>query len=477
MLGRLSQAEINEFGQLVHSPFFNRNQSVIKLYEYLRKLWPDFEPTGSGRKTAYKKIFESPEYNDGFMRVLISKLTKLLEEYLTQVNFRERPQTQKIFLLTELNLRKLEREFRSAAKDAEKILLELPQNTMHYYYDKALLEDNKYFFNSWSTRTKRKSSSQEEASLKLIIDNFTRFYLLASLTMYRKVQYIRNYGKINIDLRFIEDVMKTLEVHLEDFNDTPIINLYTNEILLLTKGDRKYFNILKSLFLDESHQLTYVEIYSLHNILQRFLTKQILAGKRGFKNEKLMLYKNAVHRNILVYPFKNHIEEHLFISIVNSALSAAEISWAVTFTAEYAKLLQDEKRHSVEQICLAKIDLELGKYNDSLLRLKNIKTKSSETMFQVKVILLRIYFELSLFDEADLVIDTMRHLFNKAEKTMASVILESYRGFLKFYSILIKAKEKNKTQKLEEVYTELKKSRYIEEHPWILKKSTSLLSS
>jgi hypothetical protein len=398
-------------------------------------------------------------------------LTKLLEEYLTFINFRNRPQTQKIFLLNELNLRKLEREFRAVNKEAGKILNEIPQNTMHYFFDKAMLEDNVYFFNNWSSGSKKRNYEHDDASLKSIIENFTRFYLIASLTMYRKVLYIRNYGKINIDLKFIEEILKILESYLDDFKDIPIINLYTNEILLLTKGDRKYFDTLKSILLDENQKLSYIEIYSLHNILQRFSTRQVLLGKNGYEREKFSLYNTAVTRNIIVYPFKKHVEAYLFISIVNSALAVKNTGWARTFVSDHVHLLEDEVKSSVTEMCMAKIDFALGSFETSLLRLQNIKTKHPETQFQIKVILLKIYYELSLYNEADLAIDSLRHLLTKSEKNFSPLIYESYRNFLKYFSFVIKAKEKNKKEKMKTILAELKKRSAVDEHKWLLGKA------
>lgn len=236
----------------------------------------------------------------------------------------------------------------------------------------------------------------------------------------------------------------------------------------MTKGNRKYFDTLKNIFINESQVLTYAEIYSPNNILQRFSTRQVLMGKHSFKREKFTLYKNAVTRNIIVNPFKKYVEEYLFISIVNSALSVKEINWAKSFVSNHEHLLQDEIKSSVTEMCMAKADFELGSFETSLLRLRNIKSKNPETQFQIKVILLKICFELSLYDEADLAIDSLRHLLVKAEKNFSPLIYESYRNFLKYYSIIIKAKEK---EKLKTMLVELKKNHAAEEHKWLLCKA------
>lgn len=166
-----------------------------------------------------------------FSPVVYQENKNFLKHYSTLIKAHEKDQPEKkFFLLNELNLRKLEREFRTIMNETRKLFASFPPNNMHYFFDKAMLEDNIYFYNSWISGSKRGSIETDEISLKSIIDNFTRFYLIASITMYRKVLYIKNYRKIDIDLKFTEQIMRILEHSLDDFTDIPIIGLYANEV-------------------------------------------------------------------------------------------------------------------------------------------------------------------------------------------------------------------------------------------------------
>ncbi len=473
ILKQMSPEEIREAGYLVHSPFFNRNQSVVRLFDYLKKQYPDFEAKLVEKKVVYKKIFNTA-YNDGFMRVLISNLTGLIEEYLTQINLRKDPIPTKILLLNELNLRKHGKEFRAAKKKIEKLLASVTQPTMHDFFQRGMLEDNIYFYNNWSRREKKRDIKLDENSLKCIIDNFTRFYLIASFTMYRKVVFMKAHENINVDLKFVEAVLKILENNLSDFADTPLISLCTNEVLLLTKGDRKYFDILKDIYVNQSGKFHNTEIYSLLNILQRHATSQILKGNLNYEREKFLLYKSAVQRKNILYPLKEFIEDSLFISIVFSSLSAGEISWTEQFVNKHNHLLSKELSPVSVDFCMAKIDFERGDFELSLTRLRKIKTKNSEIQIYIKVLLLKIYFEMSMYIESDLIIDSLRHQLPKAEKSMAILIFESYKNFLKYYTQLTKIKEKNKKEKTKDLLEELNANTAVNEYKWLKQKVENL---
>jgi len=466
LLKSLSPEEIKEFGYFVQSPFFNRNNGLIRLYDYLKKVYPEFKEKEIKKEHVYMAIFDKAEYNDGFMRVLISNLSKLLKDYLTFINYKKRPSRSKLSLLNELNLRKLAKEFKTVQKETEKTLKELPDTDMWYYHDKALLEDNNYYYNTWAGKQKS-SKSNKEKMLKNIMDNFTRFYLISSLTMYRLVLHINNYNKLNVDLKFTEEVIKLLEKTQDDFADTPIINIYLYEIMLLSKGELKYFEKLKTMFIQSSDRFTYSENYSLLNILQKFSNVQILKGKFRFEKEKFHLFKNAVKKNILKYPFADHIEGNLFFSIVNAALKVKEINWAGDFIIEQKKFLSNGNKDTFLNLSLGIYYFERNELDKSKQAIQSIKTNNYDTLFILKILQMKIFFMEDNYIQAELVMDSFRHLLNKSDKDYSPIIQDSYKNFLKTYSWLIKAKEKDKTDLALKVLVELRKNKTVQEYQWL----------
>ena len=88
LLRKLSTEELKEFGEYVRSPFFNKNQSTIKLLDYIRKYAPDFNDKKLGKELVYQKLFPGMKYNDGFTRTIMFNLAKLTEDYLTYTRIR-----------------------------------------------------------------------------------------------------------------------------------------------------------------------------------------------------------------------------------------------------------------------------------------------------------------------------------------------------------------------------------------------------
>src|SRR5688572_15636803 len=105
LLQKLSSKQMKELSEFIQSPFFNKNESVTKLFEYLRVQHPEFKEQAVEKELIHKKVFHSAEYNDGFMRMLIFKLTSLAEEYLAYTDFKTSSHTENFHLInTLLNL-------------------------------------------------------------------------------------------------------------------------------------------------------------------------------------------------------------------------------------------------------------------------------------------------------------------------------------------------------------------------------------
>ena len=84
-----SPKEMKEFRYFVTSPFFNKNESVILLFDFLRKYYPDFPEAKIEKEYVYTRIFKGTKYNDGFMRKIMHTLFQLAESYISIKGFTE----------------------------------------------------------------------------------------------------------------------------------------------------------------------------------------------------------------------------------------------------------------------------------------------------------------------------------------------------------------------------------------------------
>src|SRR5881396_316321 len=93
LIQKLDPKEFREFGEYVRSPFFNKNEGVIKLYHYISKQYPELEAKDLKKEEVFGKLFPGTAYNSGFMKTIIFNLTRLTEDYLGYLNYKNNTDT------------------------------------------------------------------------------------------------------------------------------------------------------------------------------------------------------------------------------------------------------------------------------------------------------------------------------------------------------------------------------------------------
>ncbi len=93
---------MKDFGEYVHSPFFNKNKSVSRLYAHIRKYYPELKDDKIEKEYTFKKIYNTAKYNDTLMRGTMFRLSKLAEDFIAFNQYKINAIEEKKFLLKEL---------------------------------------------------------------------------------------------------------------------------------------------------------------------------------------------------------------------------------------------------------------------------------------------------------------------------------------------------------------------------------------
>src|SRR4030095_7497754 len=210
ILSKFSAKEIKEFGEFVNSPFFNKNENVVKLYNYVKKFHPGFNDKKLEKEYIYHRIFSKGKYNDGFMRTAIYNLGKLTEDFLAYVNFAKDEMDRGINLLKELNERKLEKVFLKYYSEIEVDLDKTVYHGAEYFYKKYQLQNEMEIYMDWSKFKHKDFKSYTKNISSFINDELTSFYLIRALNHYRFVLDRSIYEQMEVNYEFIDHIMSYL---------------------------------------------------------------------------------------------------------------------------------------------------------------------------------------------------------------------------------------------------------------------------
>ena len=183
ILSSFTSAEIKEFDDFIQSPFFNKNQSVIKLFSYLKKQYPDFDEGSVFKKTVYKNVFPGTEYNDGFLRTLMFTMVSLAENYLSMKEIKTRDAYFKINLLKAYNRKNLWKHFEKECRVALSEMDRVKKRDFLYYYERFSIENERYYILQKKYFNKTEKFHLNEGIFNITY-NLGSYYYITMLRLY-----------------------------------------------------------------------------------------------------------------------------------------------------------------------------------------------------------------------------------------------------------------------------------------------------
>lgn len=476
-LESFSSNEIKEFDDFIRSPFFNKNESVVRLYNYLRKYHPEFPGDKISKELVYSKLFTGTKYNDGFMRKIIFQLSRLAEQYITYASYNKNPVRVKLDFLTEINNRDLPRIFNKHFPQLQKEVDEnrLPDHT--YFLDKYTAEvilighlnNARYKIDLHD----KKLSYNDHVILKM--EWLEKYFLSLAINTYRYL----NYEGYTTESAFSDEILDLLINYLIDiqaagksspvYDNNPFLNLHINEIMLMKNKDTSgsletdsYYHKLKDTLVNGSPGFPVEHRFSLYNILHQHCAYKLLRGFEGYKNERFELDKIALNNKIYKTDFENHFPPPAFAILVRDAAESGEIEWADNFIKDHRDTLDRDNYDTVINISYGLVNFYRGNYRESLDCLNKIKpVKRWEFKLAVKELTMMLYYELSMIQEAFYLADSFRHFVSKLGAYFPEERVISRNNFLKYYLRLLKIKENRSAKGIDEINMDLENKKLV----------------
>lgn len=468
LLKKFDKQQLKDFNNFVKSPFFNTNKAIVKLYEYIRKQYPDYESSKLEKEYVFKKVFGKTEYNDGFLRVLMSNLQTLAEDYLIHKSVSGDKFMRGKYLLDELSMlgeRKLaEKVLNREIKAITDIPITGPDEYLGLYY---LAFYQKYFY---STRFVVNKGNKPDEGLYDEQKYLTYHFLLRALSNHF---YHLNQSQVisyQPQLLFLDEIIIFLNNHPE-FLESHVLNITFLRVMLMKNNDLKDFYKLKHTFFEifdkVQHKDSFNTISIIINYCQRnySLTDDILFMKEKFEMLKFGL-EHKLHRFELTEGF----DGGRFNNIVGTALEFGEIEWAEAFLSEFSKELDDAASEFLIPYLAASIEFSKKNFDESLAILSKIKNPAAVTdKFNLKVLQLKLYYEMDFIDQAESAADAFRHLIQN-DKVLPELYKESQKNFYHMYLKLLLIIMKGKGQTSDELRDIISDLKPVANKKWLLEK-------
>lgn len=471
-MSRLTSQELREFSDYVRSPFFNKNESVCRLYDYIAMKYPDFDDQTLDKETVFKTLFPGAKYNESFVKTLIFNLSHLAEDYLGYVQYRNEPMGEETRILRELEERNIEGVFLRKLKAAEEKLEKVKHKNENFFLNKYNIQSFREAH--WLTNQRflnYKDLPEKEAFTKS--KAILAFFFIKILKEYSLVYSQKRVVNFDYEFEFIDILLEYLKENYQKYN-SPLLGLVLNKTLMLKEGNAEYYTKIKELLVAEMDRFVWIDRFNAMSALSAFALEQFYNGKTEYMKERDDLHKIILENNLYrSFEKEGYFDEQLFINMVVVGTYLKKLEWCENFIKKYEPMLNPEFKTNPCFLSRSRLSLAKGMFEEALMYLSKITSLDKASYkTSVKNLTLMIYYEMGKYIEALDAADTYRKFLSR-DNILPSAQRERNANFLKYYNILLKAS--GSRELAEKALAEMSVTYNINERQWLIEKTEQLL--
>jgi len=480
-LKSLTFRENSQLERYLRSPFFNNNENVLNLYEYLNQFHPEFRDESLTKKSMFNHAFPGEKYEAKRLSTLTWQFCVIIEDFFVALELKQSPGKRGILLKNSYRRRELQSDYEAELfklnryyKESEEIsfisnlgrlevLHELLFQLARSEYDN--MEGSMFPIHEFEDALQF-VRVHSEINLDILLNGLKRF-------------------KLNLNLKYQDKYLSTSNI---EFNK----KIIPSQILLDINysAHKLYKNSLKAVDLTEYSRIA--ELYKkninhfsepeqlklyilLQNIKLKFIEKKKDSRKIAFDITKIALANKVLGRN-------SSFNYFTFISIAMTGSNIGEFNYTKKFIEEYHSLLDITVREDIKNYSLAFVAFYSGEYKDVDFLISQINFKNINALkVNAKSLVIRSYYELLERDGREWLSLLRSHLrsFDKYLNRTKGIRSNTKRVNLNFLSLTkkltVRRINNHKTIKHQEELRLFLSSSPVLFKPWLAEKIDNLL--
>ena len=471
ILKTFSLKEYREFGDYVISPYFNKNEAVMKLYDYIRLYFNDIGTEKFEKEKVFSEIFPNVEYNDGFMRTIMFNLTQLAEDFLAYNNYKTHGINEQLHLIKELNSRNLDKQVLKNLNAASEKVNKYDHEDELYFLDMFLIEKEK---NILYDRTKKLLNKKDitEHDLTKESGNLIRFFLIHILKRYRYLLNRETVMNMKYTPEFLEEILEYIAKNHDKYSNLPSLTGLVSQVQLLRTENDEHFFKCKSLYMDLGNSIGRGERYNGLVLISGYCTTQHYKGRADLLKEYFEIQKFRVMHDIVKMHKNDFVTTVYYTGVITASVLLNEIEWGEMFIVKYKNELHPDSRESAYNYAMARIREKQQRYEESMDYLKNVKLENVYYKVNVKSLMSKLYYSLGHINQLTDQLDSYRKFLKNDE-----LINDDFRrvniNYVKLLTDLVKLKENTGRVKAAEFRKKLEETDTISKD-WLFEKLDEL---
>lgn len=476
LLKSFSEDEIKSFGKFIVSPFLKPARNTFDLYSYVIRFYPGFESPKLKKENVFKKLFPGESYNERKLINLMSDLTKAAENFIAVVSFLQDDTDFQLKLCKGYKERNMYPEAMKVINSIEDRLESGFSSKKDYYSRFRHLTNLKSAYyskhNDFKNVIKCERDLFEASSMQFICD-YTQLKLLKDPVYITYDEKIENEFISAVTECFdIEKLFEKLSKGSHKFRQ--LIELQYYLIKIISSPDKhEYYYTLKNKLLKNINKLDREERYFFFGHLMNYCVRKLDRKLTEFTPEGVDVFRRMFEFDAYSPEKSEYLDVLTYRNVIHFCISNKEEKWFEHFIRNHSDALSPEYRKDMQNLAFANLYFMKDEFENSLKHLSMITNEFFVFKSDLKILQLKVYFELAYLEQAFSMIDTFKH-FIKNTKELSKPYKEYYKNFADYYLALIKIKSGNIKDEVSYIISNLKKEARVVSKDWLLKKAEEL---
>ncbi|MEY4937721.1 MAG: hypothetical protein RIS64_4080 [Bacteroidota bacterium] len=426
---KLTKQDRRNLRQFVRSPYFNRREEVVSLYDHIHK-YLDTEQANLEKEKAFRKIFPTESmYSAAQMDYTMSFLLHVIRAYLIQDELEKDVIGNRLCLHKALDSRGLHK-FAQKELDATKTAIHdstFKNAGFHRLEYDILLSE-------YLVLARGKRSNQ--LPLQPLSDALDAYYLAETLRIATEMQ-----SHVRIaEYPYEQPLLKSVLPHFEQYSAQPAVAAYylvyhcfDDTSIEVTEAN---FRQLKVILEKQAHLFPPIELRSLYLSAINYCIRRVNVHHTQYYAEILSLYKTGLINGALLENGVLSIFSYRNIAII--AMKVGEFQWTAQFLEQYRMMLPEKDRKNWYEFYQAVMYYKQGNFSVAIDLLRPLKFNEASFNLDIRCITMQIYYQISETNLLESLLDSTKMFLLRHDDV--GYVKENYDNFVKYLKKIVQLK-------------------------------------
>lgn len=463
-----STKELNGFRDFIECAYFNKNEKLVKFYDYILKFKPDFESRNFSPEKLFKFTFGKEVYNYAKLKHYFNYAFELLEDYIIYNQNKRNPREREYTLLTFYRERKLNNYFLNLTAKLANDLSDIRyKETSDFKYENRLSNEMEVYYYENEFREDKIVNAQYK-DLFSIRDNYMLELFYRSSTLLNQKRGFRY--ELEKNFPYLPGIIDYIQENSESIDRSLL--LMFNIFMLDYKRDEKSYNDLKAIAVKEYKDIP-SEIRRHIFLALVDVGYELAIGNRKFYTE-LFEYYNFFAETFEEVFGNEYLDHTRYFYLTAPALQLKKFDWAKDFIDRFKDKLSPAQEDYQYLHTLANYYFSTKEFNKALEELAKNKDNKNQIALTANKLKMQILYELKDFETLLYIIDSYRHFLKNYCKVFIETNPKINLNFVKYLKRLVDI-QSGKKIKPDELRFEIQQEKIITSRNWLLEKVNELI--